>query len=184
MLLYTYFLTAESHKDRCRDSIGILVFQFLKKMSFTNWMMVRAFLCVLHTFTYTNFKTPPSPLLSLRLFSIVSHFAFCFCNAHSSQRCQVSCAMMLLRCLWWMVVTVFSCLLLHFILMRFVVLCCCLYCLLSFAVYVGSRTEGDLVQRGTSYRRGSCTEGDLVQRDLVQRYLTSKGGNTNFENNY
>ena len=97
---------------------------------------------VLHTITYTNFKPPPLPLLSLLLFSIIPHFAFHFCNAHSSPRSQVSCAMMLLRCLWWMVVTGFPCLLLHFILARFVLPRRFLYCLVSFTVCVGSRTGG------------------------------------------
>ena len=87
-------------------------------------------LCVLHTKTHTNFK-PASivPLLSLLLFSIVPHFAFRFCNAHSSQRSLVSCAMMLF----------------HFIVARFVVLC-------RFSYRVWSCTAvWDLVPLGISY---------------------------------
>ncbi len=120
---------AESHKDRCWESIGILVLIFLKKRA-VQIGGCASVLCVLHTKTHTNFKPASTvPLLSLLLFSILPHFAFRFCNAHSSQRSLVSCAIMLF----------------HFIVARFVVLC-------RFSYRVWSCTAvWDLVPLGISY---------------------------------
>jgi hypothetical protein len=67
---------------------------FEKNVLFKFEYVSSIFVCPSHK-THTNFKPAPSPFLSLLLFSFVPHFAFCFCNAHSSQRSQVSCAMML-----------------------------------------------------------------------------------------